>query len=99
MLLLLEVVDESFLMILKLVLFLTCFVTVAAQINLTPHGQVVQRTTHPGYSAHLAIEGPATNKRADGCYISASGQTYAWWGLQLPEVAYMTNILIYNLEE
>lgn len=68
-------------------------------VNLTPHGQVVQRTTHAEYSAHLAIKGPATNKRADGCYISAIGQTYAWCCLQLPAVAYMTNIVIYSLEE
>lgn len=68
-------------------------------VNLTPHEQVVHRTTHAEYSAHLAIKGPATNKRADGCYISAIGQTYEWWGLQLPAVAYMTNIVIYSLEE
>ncbi|CAG2197429.1 unnamed protein product [Mytilus edulis] len=64
-------------------------------INLVPQGVAVQRTTYLDRNANLAIEGPANNEWADGCSATAAGQVYAWWGLQLPAVAHMTNILIY----
>ncbi|CAG2230436.1 Receptor-type tyrosine-protein phosphatase F,Receptor-type tyrosine-protein phosphatase R,Tyrosine-protein phosphatase non-receptor type 12,Receptor-type tyrosine-protein phosphatase S,Receptor-type tyrosine-protein phosphatase beta,Receptor-type tyrosine-protein phosphatase alpha,Receptor-type tyrosine-protein phosphatase delta,Tyrosine-protein phosphatase corkscrew [Mytilus edulis] len=79
----------------------TFIVTIAAQINLAQHGVAVQRTDYlnrPAHFAQVAIEGPANNKFVDGCSVTASGQTYAWWGLQLPAVAHMTNILIYYRE-
>ncbi|XP_052067767.1 multiple epidermal growth factor-like domains protein 6 [Mytilus californianus] len=77
----------------------TFIVTVAAQLNLAPQGFALQRTTYPGRFAHLAIEGPANNKKTDGCANTAANQRYAWWGLQLPAVAHMTNILIYFRED
>ncbi|VDH93037.1 Hypothetical predicted protein, partial [Mytilus galloprovincialis] len=79
----------------------TLIVTIAAQINLALHGVAVQRTNfqnHSAYFAHVAIQGSANNKWNDGCSVTASGQRYAWWGLQLPAVAFMTNILIYYRE-
>ncbi|XP_071129272.1 uncharacterized protein [Mytilus edulis] len=76
----------------------TLIVTAAAQINLAPHGVPLQSSNYPNYPANLAIEGPANNKWKDGCSVTAAGQVYAWWGLQLPAVAYMTNILIYYRE-
>ncbi|CAG2203571.1 unnamed protein product [Mytilus edulis] len=67
-------------------------------VNLAPHGVPLQRSNYPNYPANLAIEGPANNKFSDGCSVTAAGQTYSWWGLQLPAVAFMTNILIYYRE-
>ncbi|CAG2207372.1 unnamed protein product [Mytilus edulis] len=71
---------------------------VAAQINLAPQGVALQSSTYPNYPANLAIEGPANNKWKDGCSATAAVQRYAWWGLKLPAVAHMTNILIYYRE-
>ncbi|XP_052069687.1 uncharacterized protein LOC127708442 [Mytilus californianus] len=73
----------------------TVIVTVAAQINLAPQGVAVQRTDYLDRYANLAIKGPANNEWADGCSATNAGQFYAWWGLQLPAVAHMTNIVIY----
>ncbi|XP_076074456.1 uncharacterized protein LOC143045433 [Mytilus galloprovincialis] len=77
----------------------TSIVTVSAQINLVPQGLAIQRTTYLDRNANLAIEGPANNEWTDGCSATAAGQVYAWWGLQLPAVAHMTNILIYYRKE
>ncbi|XP_071180902.1 receptor-type tyrosine-protein phosphatase mu-like [Mytilus edulis] len=84
----------------ELFLFITgiCIVKVPAQINLAPQGVAIQLTDYPERYANLAIEGPANNKWDDGCSVTALDQTFAWWGLQLPAVAHMTNIVIYYRE-
>ncbi|XP_071132314.1 receptor-type tyrosine-protein phosphatase epsilon-like [Mytilus edulis] len=80
---------------LLLIIVETIILTVSAQINLVPQGIAVQRTTYLDRYANLAIKGPVNNEWADGCSATNAGQLYAWWGLQLPAVAHMTNILIY----
>ncbi|CAG2207371.1 unnamed protein product [Mytilus edulis] len=67
-------------------------------VNLAPQGLALQSSNYPNYPANLAIEEPANNKWIGGCSVTATGQTYSWWGLQLPAVAFMTNILIYYRE-
>lgn len=54
-----------------------------------------QKTTWKSFTANLAIEGPANNSWEDGCSHTGANQTTAWWGLQLPKLAFITNIWIY----
>ncbi|XP_052059394.1 receptor-type tyrosine-protein phosphatase mu-like isoform X2 [Mytilus californianus] len=74
-------------------------VTVTAQINLALEGKVLQDSTltdgGKSYPAHLATDGPATNNWDDGCSSTAGKQGTAWWGLQLVEMAFITDIKIY----
>ncbi|XP_071142386.1 uncharacterized protein [Mytilus edulis] len=67
-------------------------------LNLAPQGVAIQSTNYTSYYANRAIEGPATNKWSDGCSATDANQKYAWWGLQLPAVAHMTNMVIYYRE-
>lgn len=79
----------------KHIIYYHKFVPFIFTVNLAPRGVAVQITTYSIFTANLAIEGPANNNWDDGCSATDVEQTYAWWGLQLPAVAHMTNILIY----
>lgn len=69
--------------------------TILFSVNLVPQGKAEQSTDYQNFSAKLAIIGPANNEWDDGCSATDKGQTYAWWGLQLPAVAHMTHFVIY----
>ncbi|XP_063423138.1 receptor-type tyrosine-protein phosphatase epsilon-like [Mytilus trossulus] len=86
-------------LILLIIIIETVIVTVSAQINLVPQGKSEQSTDYRNFSAKLAIIRPANNEWDDGCSATDTGQTYAWWGLQLPTVAHMTHIVIYYRKE
>ncbi|XP_052059526.1 multiple epidermal growth factor-like domains protein 11 isoform X2 [Mytilus californianus] len=78
----------------------TFIVAVTTQQNLALQGNVKQETTFieengTVHSANLAIEGPVNNNWNDGCSSTQPGGPTAWWGLFLPEVAYITNVVIY----
>lgn len=68
-------------------------------VNLAILGTVEQQSTLidslGSHTAQLAVEGPANNKWEDGCSSTKANQAYVWWGLTLPKVAYITNIVIY----
>ncbi|CAC5409010.1 unnamed protein product [Mytilus coruscus] len=82
-----------------LIIIRTYFVIVAAQTNLAIYGTADQQSTLVDslgiHSANLAIEGPANNYWEDGCSSTKPNQAYAWWGLTLPQVAFITNVVIY----
>ncbi|CAG2230438.1 unnamed protein product [Mytilus edulis] len=69
-------------------------------VNLALHGTAKQYTTYTdsegnSYTADLAIKGPANNNWEDGCSSTDGIQAIAWWGLFLPQLAYITNIKSY----
>ncbi|VDI52769.1 Hypothetical predicted protein, partial [Mytilus galloprovincialis] len=83
-----------------LIIIAILFVPVKAQINLALHGTAKQYTTYTdsegnSYTADLAIKGPANNNWEDGCSSTDGIQAIAWWGLFLPQLAYITNIKSY----
>ncbi|CAC5380716.1 Tyrosine-protein phosphatase non-receptor type 5,Receptor-type tyrosine-protein phosphatase R,Receptor-type tyrosine-protein phosphatase eta,Tyrosine-protein phosphatase non-receptor type 7,Receptor-type tyrosine-protein phosphatase beta [Mytilus coruscus] len=68
--------------------------------NLALKGIARQKTTFTDaggivHSASLAVEGPANNEWRDGCSSTLPDQAEAWWGLFLPELAYITNVVFY----
>lgn len=67
--------------------------------NLALHGTAKQQSTLTDslgpHTANLAIEGPANNDWNDGCSSTEPNQAYVWWGLTLPQVAFITNVVIY----
>ncbi|XP_071129167.1 receptor-type tyrosine-protein phosphatase kappa-like isoform X2 [Mytilus edulis] len=80
-----------------LIIITIVFVTIKAQKNL--RGMADQQSTLIDslgiHSANLAIEGPANNNWEDGCSSTEPNQPGAWWRLTLPQVAFITNVVIY----
>lgn len=69
-------------------------------MNLALLGTVTQESTYVdesgnSYSANLAIEGPANNNWEDGCSATGANQLTQWWGLLLPQLAYISNVKFY----
>lgn len=44
----------------------------------------------------MAIEGPEDGLQYTKCSVTDVNHPTAWWGVKLPELAYVTNIKIYN---